>query len=169
MIKNPTSIIQQIAAVRRCQGARLGGISQMTRRRLKAAIVPALLLAAASFCSVPASAADIDFCKGATSCKNGQVDNGSMALVTKVVVNQMNEGGCVPFTKTYSQDMANGSSGFSIGMKPECTYKVTYKTTKGCMGHKDTKITPADIESGKTKLLLQGLCGSLRIDQYGSK
>ena len=135
----------------------------MIRHDLKAAILPALLLAIASSYAAPAAAASLDFCTAAANCIQGNVKNTSAVLVTKVVVDQLNRDGCTAVTKTHSRNMPSGSTGFRLNLLRKCTYVVRYKTTAGCTGNKDTTITPADIKTFKTYARLRGPCGGLSV------
>jgi hypothetical protein len=140
----------------------------MIKRILEAAALPALLLTIALAYGAPAAAADMDFCSGST-CKFGQVQNGSTATVVRVKVSQLGKDGCSAVEKTHEKNMPGGLFGFRIKIDPTCTYHVKYQTTKGCIGNKDKKITPTNIAKGKTRLILDSLCGTLVVKQLKYK
>lgn len=133
----------------------------MTGRTLKAAIVPTLLLVIACSHAIPAVAADMDFCSGSRPCKPGDISNESAAVVTAVTVTQLNDDACAAVKKRHTKNLKT----LDLLLKPACTYKVTFETTKGCTGDKVGKITPDNIANGRTRLDLVGGCGTLQVKQ----
>ena len=136
----------------------------MTVRSLKAAMASALLLTIASSFAMPAAAGPMEFCDG-SACKTAVVVNSSNTVVTRVVVTQLNKGGCAKVEKTHNANMidTDPSTQFRLKINPACTYRVAFKTTKGCVGDKVREISPDDVKNGVEGVVLNKACGSLTV------
>ncbi len=109
-----------------------------------------------------------DFCTETTeNCVTVPVWNVSGATVTKTKVTQQSTGvtTCEEISTTVSENLQGGdgalSGKFTFRGDAKCRYHVVYTTTKGCIGDKEAKVRPDDMEKKKS-VWLDKNCGTLK-------
>lgn len=125
--------------------------------------------------AVPVASAQAGFCDSGKDCRTVKIVNSASTVVTSVKITQQStDGACETDERQYTQNLSATGGGpdgfssqsFSIGMMTTCTYKVKFKTTKGCKGDKVAHIGPKQFRNGKNGVKLYRTCGTLKAGSF---
>jgi len=133
----------------------------MIKRILPAALLPLLFLLAAPSLAI---ARPVEFC-GNGSCQTIAIINRSSATVTRVKFRQFSEQSwntaCPKLNKSRKKNMGMNDK-FKVKLKTVCSYRITFKTTKGCTGNKVAYLTPDKMRDGYYAVALRRGCDDLK-------
>lgn len=112
-----------------------------------------------------------NFCgsaKGTDNCVKVLVENDAnvTAISVKIAQKEDTAASCAKLEKKHKDNLVGAGLNdhgdyFTFFAKVGCSYRVTFKTTKGCGGDKVAKLTAKKIKKGQSRVVFSGNCGSL--------